>query len=330
MAEFSALPLFTDAWLSDTGHLSRAERGLYMDLLILCWRSPECRIPNDEQWIARKLRVGSDETETLREVIAEFMTSSGNWLWQKRLRREFEYVRKKSKKQSVSAKARWQKEKGRCGGNTTDMPDNELWHASGNAPTPTPTPLSKQVSSVHSAARETEDVPPFLPPEDATPRCTNQRDAGADPSRAGWLKAEIVKSYQEVGYEEKTARLLPRTERVDRWIAQGYHAQICLAVVQECLAKKHDISSLSYFDKPIAEAHEKPREAAPRPAVKPPDPSPEAIEKMWLWKLDWRAKYGSFPSITDREIDIPPGVLAKWRAMRAKLKQPQTLDTSHG
>jgi uncharacterized protein YdaU (DUF1376 family) len=157
MAEFAALPLFTDSWIADTAHLTRLERGLYMDLIILCWRTPECRVPNEIDWLARKLRCSPDEIPTLKKVIAEFMTSTGNFLFQKRLRKEFLYTRSKNQKQADRARSRWSKK------SSTDpvvydqdfstVSDNQLKdknsvrsrgnaarHQSGTAPTPTPTP----------------------------------------------------------------------------------------------------------------------------------------------------------------------------------------------
>lgn len=124
MAEFAALPLFTDSWVADTSHLKRAERGLYHDLLVLMWRSPECRVPNDLDWIGRKLRVEDWEEAALAMIVKEFCSTTGNWLFQKRLQKEFHYVRVKSGKQSDRAKSRWNKEK-------------VVSH--GNAPSPTPT-----------------------------------------------------------------------------------------------------------------------------------------------------------------------------------------------
>lgn len=127
MAKFSSLPLFTDSWLADTAHLSRIERGLYMDLLVLCWRTPGCKVPNDREWISRRLRLDASESEALETIIKEFMTSTGNYLYQKRLKKEFEYVLAKSEKNSVAAKSRWNKENAVC---------------KRNAPTPTLTPTS--------------------------------------------------------------------------------------------------------------------------------------------------------------------------------------------
>lgn len=134
MAELNFLPLSTDSWVADTAHLSRLERGLYFDLLILMWRSPECRVPNDIEWIARKLRCTQDEKSTLAEIISEFLSSTGNWLFQKRLTREFERAKEITQKRSASAKSRWNKEKDEC---------------KSNAPTPTPTPtLSSSKTSL--------------------------------------------------------------------------------------------------------------------------------------------------------------------------------------
>lgn len=55
MAEFPALPLWTDALLADTSHLTDEDFGRYIRLLILMWRTPGCKIPNDLAWISRKL-----------------------------------------------------------------------------------------------------------------------------------------------------------------------------------------------------------------------------------------------------------------------------------
>jgi uncharacterized protein YdaU (DUF1376 family) len=113
VARFPALPLFTDSWIADTKHLSRSERGLYMDLIILIWRTPLCRIPDDRQWIARKLGIAPDDDE-LAKVIDEFCShpkGSGKWLVQKRLQREFQYLTSKRALRSKAAKVRWEKQK---------------------------------------------------------------------------------------------------------------------------------------------------------------------------------------------------------------------------
>jgi uncharacterized protein YdaU (DUF1376 family) len=112
MAQFPALPLFTDAYLADTEHLSDAEHGIYLRVLMVMWRSPGCRIPDDDEWIARRFRRDVETVRTLlRPVLREFCSSDGNWIIQKRLMREWKWCQKKSAANTVSAKSRWNKDK---------------------------------------------------------------------------------------------------------------------------------------------------------------------------------------------------------------------------
>jgi uncharacterized protein YdaU (DUF1376 family) len=141
MAEFPSLPLWTDAYLADTGHLSLAEHGAYLLLLIHLWRAPRQRFPNDDAWLARKFR--QDEIwvrESLRPLIKEFCATDGNWITQKRLAREFLYVSARSQAQTERIKRRWEKEKSLYRGNTP----------AGNTPTPTPTVVKEEKNSLPS------------------------------------------------------------------------------------------------------------------------------------------------------------------------------------
>ncbi len=142
MAEFPALPLFTDAILADTGHLNDEEFGRYVRILIIMWRSPGCKIPNDKNWIAKRLRVDSLRFDaTAMPLLVEFCQNDGNWWTQKRLQKEYLYVKKLSEKQSENAKSRWQKEKTPSRRKSLASKRHSSGIASGNAPTPTPIPL---------------------------------------------------------------------------------------------------------------------------------------------------------------------------------------------
>lgn len=46
MAEMPFFPLATDAFLADTDHLTDAEVGRYVRLLIEAWQAPNCPIPH--------------------------------------------------------------------------------------------------------------------------------------------------------------------------------------------------------------------------------------------------------------------------------------------
>lgn len=137
MADYAAIPFFTDSWKADTDHLTRVERDIYLCLLILIWRTPGCRVPNELPWISRKLGLTPEEVPLLVALLLEFTQTDGNWITQKRLSKEFAYVQRTSKKQSDNAKARWDKEK-------PTSQRNAEWHASGNAPSPSPSPTVRK------------------------------------------------------------------------------------------------------------------------------------------------------------------------------------------
>ncbi len=127
MADFPALPLWTDAYLSDCGHLTFTEHGVYMRLLMLIWRTPGCRIPNNQQWICRRLRCSDDEYQSLvQPIIDEFCLSTGNYISQKRLTKQRKWLEEKSEQQRARAKSRWDKKKKVC-------PEDAGQHRSGNA-----------------------------------------------------------------------------------------------------------------------------------------------------------------------------------------------------
>lgn len=133
MAEFPALPLWTDAWVADTHHLSIFARGLYMDLLILMWRTPGCRVPADRAWLMQRLHISDSVFDNeLKPLIKDLCQRIADSYVQKRLQREYEWVKARKISATENAKRRWEKEKQVCGG---------------NAPTPTPIPLKKNILS---------------------------------------------------------------------------------------------------------------------------------------------------------------------------------------
>jgi len=137
------MPLWTDAYLADCGHLDDAETGRYLLMLIHLWRAPRQRFPNDDAWLARKFRRSIEDVQSqIRPLITEFCSTDGNWVWQNRLAKEFKYLADKRRQQSDRAKVRWSKDKESC--HTRNA-------ASGNAlSTPTPTPSKKEKDSNES------------------------------------------------------------------------------------------------------------------------------------------------------------------------------------
>jgi uncharacterized protein YdaU (DUF1376 family) len=155
MAEFPALPLWTDAYLADCVHLTAEQDGYYLRLLMAMWRAPRQRVPNDDAWLAAHLRCDVESIRrVVRPLISEFCKCDGNWVTQKRLAKEFRYLVTQRKKQSVRAKSRWDKEKDKSHGSAS----------SGNAPTPTPTPTptpqKEKKESAPKGALVASDFPP--------------------------------------------------------------------------------------------------------------------------------------------------------------------------
>jgi len=103
MARYPILPLYTDAYLGDTMHLSLEEHGAYLKLLMIMWRSEHCRIADSDRDIARMLGVNVKRwRERIRPRIEHFFDhDSGHFLIQKRLKKE----RGKCEKRSAVARA---------------------------------------------------------------------------------------------------------------------------------------------------------------------------------------------------------------------------------
>jgi uncharacterized protein YdaU (DUF1376 family) len=198
MAEFPALPLWTDAYIGDCSHLTDAEHGVYLQILILLWRAPKQRIPNDPEWLARKFRRSIEECQkTVMPVVKEFCQTDGNWITQKRISKEFAYVSAKSKKQADRAKSRWNKDKGESRGNAAR-------HQSGNAPTPTPTPTP--------TPREDRGSPPSPPATVVELRPPEPRGVAA-------LKVEAVERKVKAGRLLEFRQAYPKREGSQSWPA---------------------------------------------------------------------------------------------------------------
>ena len=189
MADFPSLPLWTDAWVADTHHLTRLQRGTYHDLLVLMWRTPRCRVPNDDDWLASHMHMTKAEVETdLRPLIREFCKNDGNYLTQKRLSREWRWCHAKAQTASESAKLRWEKEKEKKKRISVRISER-------NAPTPTPTPIKEKESvspPLSQTAKPVPGLPPPRPPAEPKPPARGYR-AKPDPARQSdfnaWWKA---------------------------------------------------------------------------------------------------------------------------------------------
>lgn len=99
------IPLYVTDYEADTSHLTLEEDGAYMRLLRLCWRTPGCSIPDDPEWIKRRLRVDDATYErSVAPVIEEFFSRAKARLSQPRLQRESERINETSQKRREAGK----------------------------------------------------------------------------------------------------------------------------------------------------------------------------------------------------------------------------------
>jgi uncharacterized protein YdaU (DUF1376 family) len=131
-----AIPLFGDAYIADTRHLSLEEHGAYLNLMMIAWRAEDCSLPDDDARLARMLGVTAKKWANLKPTVMDFWTlSNGRWS-QKRLTKERRFVAKKSEQNAEAANARWK---------AKPLKTNEAHHANAspaqserNAPPPSP------------------------------------------------------------------------------------------------------------------------------------------------------------------------------------------------
>lgn len=138
MAELPFMPLAVDSWDADTSHLTDAQDGLYGRLVRLLWKSPGQRVPNDDAWLAHKLRRTVEAVESeVRPLLREFFKSDGNWITHKRVTKEWRRAIKTTRQRSAAAKSRWNKNK-----DTSERTTGKLDAAVILTPTLTPTPTN--------------------------------------------------------------------------------------------------------------------------------------------------------------------------------------------
>ena len=176
MSKLPSMPLYVDAFEADTAHLTLEEDGAYNRLLRLCWRSPECSVPDEREWIQRRLRVDAETYDrVVAPLLAEFFTRDQGRIWQKRQRQEYGYV---------TTVVERRREAGRKGGKAKALKRSDIDPSTARrlleandkqtdgkplAPTPTPTPtptLEKEAPSGASKKRAARLSPDWRLPKD--------------------------------------------------------------------------------------------------------------------------------------------------------------------
>lgn len=159
MASAPIMPVFTDALLGDTTHLSLEEFGAYCLLLIVTWRNNGVALEDDDKLLARICRVTPKRwRERLRpQVIKFFDTKLDGRLHQKRLEKEWLNVAKHREKMRSN---------GAQGGRPKSLKNNETGKPKGylqhnlNETNPNPNPKEDSEAKASAAA-----AAPAAPPD---------------------------------------------------------------------------------------------------------------------------------------------------------------------
>lgn len=111
VAKFPALPLFTDAYLADTRHLSTLQHGAYLLLLMMAWRMPDCALPDDDEKLARWAGIDRRTWNANKATILAFWRLGDDGMWRQwRLSDERRFVQLQSSIASKNSKKRWDRD----------------------------------------------------------------------------------------------------------------------------------------------------------------------------------------------------------------------------
>ena len=159
MADFPALPIWTDAYIADTMHLDCTESGAYFHLLMAAWRSKDCSLPDDDKILARMAKASPRVWKRIKDAVMAFWDydeETHKWT-QKRLLKERTWVSDKRHKQSRAGKASALKRQHSV---STDV-GKTLQHNANETPTPIPipTPIEKKDTKVSKKKDDSDDKP---------------------------------------------------------------------------------------------------------------------------------------------------------------------------
>lgn len=98
MGKPSHIPLFPDAYLRDNYRLTLEQHGLFLVLMMEAWDSADCTLPDDEKALAKIAGVTVAKFRNIAPQVLEKWTRENGRIFQKRLVKEWNYVREKSEK----------------------------------------------------------------------------------------------------------------------------------------------------------------------------------------------------------------------------------------
>jgi uncharacterized protein YdaU (DUF1376 family) len=166
-----SIPLFGDAYLADTRHLSLEEHGAYLQLMMIAWRIDGCCLPDDDARLARMLGITLAKWKKLKPPVMAFWTID-NGVWkQGRLSKERDFVEQKRAKNKEAAEYRWNNQ-------SIENKQNAECERTSERNAPPPPPIKKEEvrdKPSLTRARETFPRPDFAEPQVWTDFLANRK-----------------------------------------------------------------------------------------------------------------------------------------------------------
>lgn len=185
---------------ADTSHLSLLEDGAYSRLLRTCWMTPGCSLPDDDEWIFRRLRARSEEEKSaIKSVLIEFFRRADGRVLNDRLMREFEQSADRQKAAS---------ENGRKGGGKTAALKTKDFGSSNGLTNQNQNQNHKEEEAKASLSSR-DDVQPF---DEIAIAVSAYNATAAD---AGWPRLQVLSKQRRASLKAR----LSECGGLDGWIA---------------------------------------------------------------------------------------------------------------
>jgi uncharacterized protein YdaU (DUF1376 family) len=187
MSDIPAMPVFTDALIAATTHLSAEEYGAYVRILIATWEKG-CRwFPDIDRVMARVTGVPARRWRlVVRPVLVDFFDLSGGFFVQKRVKTEWDFVTRDRNQKVQAGIASAEAKRLKKQQTTSTAVDEPLPTA---VPTNRPTKGQRNVNSSTSIRIEEEEskeertpIPPAKTDQSAEPAATTEPVRVAKPS----------------------------------------------------------------------------------------------------------------------------------------------------
>lgn len=203
MAQFPAFPLWTDAYLADTGHLTTIEHGAYLLLLVTMWRNGGA-LPNDDRQLAKFVRMTSGQWLRIKPTLMSFFKVSPDSISQGRLTDELAIVRQKSAKQSNSARAKWRKENNKRHASADAKVDDSDMPNTCQVDAPISTPTIEEDKSSSYLSETSSDQKPKKPKREKYPEAF-EAFWNAYPRSANMSKKEAYDEWKKLDEDDQHA-----------------------------------------------------------------------------------------------------------------------------